>query len=383
MNSVQFDIWAVLFIVGAFQGYFISIVLFSTNRGRKAANICLGLLIFLFSMTMFAYVLGISGLYERWPHLFGVTGPLWYLLGPLFYFYIKLLLYIPIKISLKYIIHVIPAIINLSLNMPFYILDADAKLAFFSTAGPSTDSVIGPIIFLIQVPTYLLLSIRIIREYESQYKNSESNSSIIHIGRIQILLLMIITPVIHDFIIFILKYTNNYTTGAELMTLNYSTMIFYTLMIQSFAYFVIRQPDEIFPALVSSADKYKTSTLRDSDKKEHLENLHILMNEEKPFLEPNLNRSDLATMLSISPHNLSQLLNQDAGLSFYEFVNNHRINEVKKRLVNSEYENYTVLAIALDVGFNSKSSFNRIFKQQTGVTPSSFVKMHNAADNKI
>ena len=83
MASIKFDVWTVLLIIGAIQGYFLSVILFSMNRGRRTANICLGLLILSFSLLLTQYVVRISGLYLQWPHLIAITNPLWYLIGPL------------------------------------------------------------------------------------------------------------------------------------------------------------------------------------------------------------------------------------------------------------------------------------------------------------
>ena len=60
------------------------------------------------------------------------------------------------------------------------------------------------------------------------------------------------------------------------------------------------------------------------------------------------------------------------GKNFYKLVNEYRVEEVKKRMVNPEYKNLTILAIAYDSGFNAKSSFNTIFKESTGMTPSGY-----------
>lgn len=375
MNSLQFNIWAVLLIAGAIQGYFLSIVLFSMDRGRKTANICLGLLIFSYSLLLTKFIIPNSGLFPGLPNYFHYSDFLWYLLGPLFYFYIKLLLCVPFKVGLKDLIHIIPALIMLAIASPIDILDGETQLTLFNLRWTYFRLYLIYIMYLVQVPAYLLLSIRIIKNYEVQYKKSESFPALIHFGWLRNLLLIMIAPVVHDFISFMYQITEN----NRVIELNYSVYTFYTIVIYSLAFLVIRQPDKIFPSLANSEEKYKTSTLGESERKVHLDNLYALMREEKPFLDPDLKLSNLANMLSISIHHLSQLLNQDIGLSFYEFINDHRLDEVKKRLMSSKYENYTMLAIALDVGFNNKTSFNRIFKQQTGVTPSNFVKIQKAA----
>lgn len=85
-----------------------------------------------------------------------------------------------------------------------------------------------------------------------------------------------------------------------------------------------------------------------------------------------LTLKDLASALDIYPHYITQVLNTVFNQNFYDFINNYRIEEVKERLRDSQYRNLTVLAIAYDCGFNSKSTFNRIFKQKTGLTPTQY-----------
>lgn len=94
------------------------------------------------------------------------------------------------------------------------------------------------------------------------------------------------------------------------------------------------------------------------------------MKKEKPFLHDDLTLPILAEQCNISNVHLSQVLNQHFQLNFYDFVNQYRIEESKKMLVSSEYNNLSILGIAFSCGFKSKSSFNRYFKKYNGVSPS-------------
>ena len=102
------------------------------------------------------------------------------------------------------------------------------------------------------------------------------------------------------------------------------------------------------------------------------ERLILLMINEEVFLNPLLKVDDVATMLSISEKALSNLLNQHIGKSFNDFVNEYRVDEAKKRLSDASYNNFTIAAIAFDCGFNSLATFQRVFKQVTGTTPSKY-----------
>jgi len=110
------------------------------------------------------------------------------------------------------------------------------------------------------------------------------------------------------------------------------------------------------------------------ENKEKIAALESLMETEKPYLDPELGLNGLAEKLDITPNHLSMLLNDHIGKNFYDYVNQYRVAIVKKRLVDPMYANRTISSIGGDCGFNSKSAFNRIFKNSTGKTPSEYRK---------
>jgi AraC-like DNA-binding protein len=76
--------------------------------------------------------------------------------------------------------------------------------------------------------------------------------------------------------------------------------------------------------------------------------------------------------MSISAHNLSEVINTQAGKNFYDFVNGYRVEAVMRRLRDPRYAHLTILALAEESGFNSKSTFNACFRRHTGLTPSQY-----------
>ena len=105
--------------------------------------------------------------------------------------------------------------------------------------------------------------------------------------------------------------------------------------------------------------------------------LKEVMVSKKPYIEPSLTIYDLARMIDIPAHQLSKVINSEFHCNFFEFVNSYRIEEFKQKAFSRDYKNLTILAIALECGFNSKSAFNRIFKDSTGFTPGEYIKHHN------
>lgn len=105
------------------------------------------------------------------------------------------------------------------------------------------------------------------------------------------------------------------------------------------------------------------------------------MAEEKPYLIETLRISDVAESLGVSSHQLSHVINKEYQMSFFNLINGFRIEEIKRRLTDEKFSGYTILAIALDTGFNSSASFYRIFKNHTGLTPSQYIKRNKILES--
>jgi AraC-like DNA-binding protein len=119
------------------------------------------------------------------------------------------------------------------------------------------------------------------------------------------------------------------------------------------------------------SDKYKKSGMKSELVEELYGKLLKIMDEEKPYLDPRLSLTALAQLMEISPNQLSQIINQKASVNFHDFVNNYRVEEFIQNAQKNK--NFSLLALALDSGFNSKSSFNNIFKKQKGISPSKYL----------
>jgi AraC-like DNA-binding protein len=103
-----------------------------------------------------------------------------------------------------------------------------------------------------------------------------------------------------------------------------------------------------------------------------------MMDAECPWQDCELTLSDLAARLNSTPHKLSEVLNAQMGQTFYDFVNGYRVREVQRRIKAGEPRTRKMLALALDAGFASKSTFNQVFKKHTSHTPSDFWRLNGA-----
>ncbi|MDP3353716.1 MAG: helix-turn-helix domain-containing protein, partial [Flavobacteriaceae bacterium] len=155
-----------------------------------------------------------------------------------------------------------------------------------------------------------------------------------------------------------------------------------SIFILLIGYFGLRQK-EIFNNLhIETSDfikdipiKYVGLTLKEADIDYYIKKLKHHMINEKPYLISNLTLPQLAANLEIPSHHLSKVINENFENNFFDFINQYRIEEVKAKLTDPKFKNFSLLGIALDSGFNSKSAFNRVFKKMTGLTPSKYKEM--------
>jgi len=101
-----------------------------------------------------------------------------------------------------------------------------------------------------------------------------------------------------------------------------------------------------------------------------IEEIVHLMTEEKVYKCPDLDLKSLSEKLQTPSYLVTKAINEGLGLNFYELINRYRVNEVKSLLINHDRKKFTLMAVAFDAGFNSKTTFNTVFKKMTGLTPS-------------
>ncbi|UII80963.1 AraC family transcriptional regulator [Flagellimonas sp. CMM7] len=124
------------------------------------------------------------------------------------------------------------------------------------------------------------------------------------------------------------------------------------------------------------SDKYKSSSLSIEEMESIFKQIKELFEIEKIYLEPQLKIQDLSDSINVTTHNISQTINSKAQQSFYDFVNKYRAEHFKTLLANPDNRKFTILALGIESGFNSKATLNRIFKKQVGVSPKEFQKSH-------
>ena len=373
-----------IYLLASVQGLLLSVLLF-TRKQNHSANIILAMLVFALSLDLIQAAYTFNHLYLAYPHLMGITYVFPFLYGPLFYLYSRHLTSERDALQWKDALHFLPALIILLYSSPVYLLSGDQKIEFIylmNTDRPLDFAIIGnlkPLHGLI----YTILVIRVIARHDRRIRTTYSN-----IDRISLRWLRSLT--IGVAVIWAIVVGS--IGAADLFNLHFSGFdlaiyLCISILIYAIGYMGLQQP-ELFrrasgkdtptPALATpegQPGRYAKSGLSDVTAGEILARLRTLMEEQRPYLNGDLTLAKLAELTGVSPHNLSEALNTRLRLSFYDFVNSYRVDEVKRRLTAREFERYSVLSIAYDSGFTSKTSFNTTFKKHTGMTPSQFMNL--------
>ena len=155
---------------------------------------------------------------------------------------------------------------------------------------------------------------------------------------------------------------------------NFNTYLL--LVIAFFFYFIafklLSNGKEILPK--NEINKYKNSNLNPKLIQQYKTDLISSMEKDKLYINGKLSIQDVSSSLGIPRQYISEVLNEHMDTNFQDFINQYRVEEFIIRLKNDQNNHFTLLGIATDVGFNSKSSFNAIFKKYKGLTPTQFKK---------
>jgi len=291
--------------------------------------------------------------------------------GPLMYIYIRTLIDPKPRLRHYYISWLLPVIAFAVLtlvyrNQPILIFDSFLEDAPLRAVRFSYAILLMISIFGYSIMTFVKLGI-----HKKKIKDMYSfTSQKITLGWA---LFVSITFFMMYFGLFALGFTRVFAKNFNFdpLLLGNSILVFYSFAFSIFGY----QQGRIYPEEVPlEKPKYERSGLRPETMSKLKDKLMGLMENEQLYREPELTILDVSQRLSVPRHHLTQLLNDKLGKNFYTFINEYRIQDAKQRLKDPKNNNLTVLAIGYDAGFNSKSSFNTLFKKSTGVTPSEFRK---------
>lgn len=365
------DFIAIIIFLGVVQGILVGILLLTLNRGNTQANRLLGILMILFSFSISGLLLLRININSNLLFFAENLSSVILLFGPLFYFYILALVRKDFRLNKKSLLHFTPFILLILFDLGFYLFTSKGKLETEYNQMFSALDIIILGIQVVHVFIYLTFVKKIIKEHELKIKSTFSFIENINLKWLKLTanLMQLIFGLIAAALIIAsagLNIEYYFKTVIPLLA---------SLAILGLGYWGFKQPI-IFPPEEEKKEsrKYEWSGLSDEKADEYLSRLKIIMIRDKPYLESSLTLQKLADMAEISPQNLSQVINVKLNQNFFDFINYYRITEAKKLLIDPRGQLLTILAIAEEAGFNSKSSFNAAFKKMTGMTPTEYKK---------
>ncbi len=369
-----------VFTIGIFLCFFLQFLLLLKKQASTSDRI-LAVWMFVFGLHLFSYYLYSLGYWEKYPHLSGIHHPFPLLHGPFLFLYVLFSVRSDQHFNWQYYLHFTPAVLFYVYMIPFLFFYTEEQKLMVNHGvidDYSTFMPVSIVAFIISGIGYSIASYRLLIRYNDLTKQNFAYKETIDLNWLKYFIwgvgmmffIATIAIILEELIGIIFSFNTD--------------LIFYVLMI-TFIFFlgfsgirhknIFTDPSNENRQIIepNTSEQYNRSGLKVDDALQYHQKLLELMKSAKPYIEPKLTLSNLADELDISVNHLSQVINQYEEKNFFDFVNYYRVEEFKERAVDPINRNFSILAIAFDSGFNSKSSFNQVFKKVTGQTPSQYM----------
>jgi AraC-like DNA-binding protein len=307
--------------------------------------------------------------------------PLLFLYGPLLYLYVSSLALENFRLKKSQLLHLLPLIaiaVHRSIVGPVPIGS--------STNSAGAVSVVYNNIYyglmVLSMLVYWFFSLKLIISHRKNIPNHFSNYSAKNsLGWLVSVLTLFLVLFITDFSISLIdRVFDSGLRHFPMLSLNLTIFTFIMIFfgINQTVIYKSRLKNEEEPESPDVSENHEIKNTRtaltDKQTEELTKIVFKYLQSKKPYLNPDYSLQMMAVDLQISRHKLSYIINIGLQKNFYKLINELRVNEVKEMLLNPEYQHYSLLGIGLECGFNSKTSFNRIFKEETGFTPTEYKK---------
>ncbi|MCF6366173.1 MAG: helix-turn-helix domain-containing protein [Bacteroidales bacterium] len=366
-----------IFLVGAVQAFFLAILLVS-KKNKITADYILSVWLIITAIPLFLYFIN----YESYSYILNnsksiptylmiINIPFLLVQSPFLFIYVNTIIKGTKNFKLSYLLHFIPVLLFF---LSFYIVigfRAEDKMTFNLFDYKYHQLIISFFPFtLILAFFYIIKSYLKIEKYKKTLYKQFSYTENIDFNWLKNLILITSSVwIVLGIFAFMFKKIHTEVNIHDIVLISASIAIFII------GYFGFLKTNVFFNKellIKKNSIEKKKNVIPDENIEKLIKKVKAFMLEEKPYLESKLSIKQLADMLSIQTYQLSGIINDYLHKNFFDFVNEYRVEEVKKQMQKNK--NYTLLAIAYDCGFNSKSSFNRIFKNLSGLTPSEYQK---------
>jgi len=375
------------------SGFVITLIIIFSLIKASRKELASRILILFFLLVFFAIIQFYGDLHHLRPiYLLGLffTDPAGYLAGPLLLLYVKSLYQNDKNLFWNHKFHFIPFLVYfIFISAPVFIslIIRDYPFEYLKVLNGSYFFQIEQIVQSSFLAVYAFLTLRQLSKYQHSLKLNFSNLVDKDLNWIKYLIIGVLAIMCIDISTSIYEIAVAETNWD----IGYLTIIPMIGLIIYLGYYGTNQSKILLPDFIldntpkhQAIDAPKLTQLS-SNSAQEIEDLKKRLIEvletDKPFLDENLTLRGLADQIPTTDKKLSALLNHYLNTTFYDLINSYRVEAVKLNLVDPNYEKYTLLAIAYECGFKSKTSFNRIFKKVSGLSPTAYKKQFQS--NKL
>lgn len=354
----------------------ISISLFTATllivkKGKSKPDILLFSWMLVLAFHLFLYYINFTESQFRVPQLLGIEIPLPLIHGVLLFMYVASVTNQFHQYTWQILLHFLPISIGYIYLFPLLLSNNENKIDFYVNGfeGYQNFMYYGLILIFISGIVYVVWSVFLLQKHRKNIRKHFSNLKEINLNWLRFLIFGL--GIVWSIVII----TNN--DAYIFLAVSVFVILIGFFGIQQRTIFVNPETsfrNETNKESTNKSKKYAKSGLKMEVADETYQNLLHLFVIEKYYQKNDLSLDYLATELNINSNYLSQIINEKEGKNFYDFVNSFRVKAFQQMVKDQKHEQFTLLALAFECGFNSKSSFNRYFKKQTGQTPSEFVK---------
>lgn len=346
------------------QGVFASILLL-VSRINKRANSFLGLLVLAFSLWLCDSFFSLVGIYGQNPNYYFL--PIYFSLafGPLVYFYTKTLVLKEFVFSKSDWFHFIPVLFQVIMYVTLRMGNYEDRRWFWMEIHEPVTYNLEFNLSLISLVFYLFLSIKLVAKYQHWIKNEFSEISKINLKWLRQLFLGMIVISLLWLVEAFMRTFFNYFPDTLIMALPMGILVLF-MAVGGLLQKVIMG--------ASTFEQKKNSKTEQTLNEALLQKIISEMQQHKYYLDSELTLNSFANTIGENKRAVSNCINQGARMPFIDFVNKYRVEEFQNLAMKEGSEKLSLLGLALDSGFNSKSTFNRVFKSMVGVSPSEYKK---------
>ena len=388
---MDISILKLILLAGALQGFVLALLL-ATRQGNQPANRLLAVLLILLSFHLVLVGFDERAFMMKYAYLSHVSWVLPALYGPLVLLFLRRMTHLAPSFSWWELLYFLPFLVVFFLELPYFLASPEAKRAYLDDYARSVEDDFGLVNQLVNFihVVFFGLCILLYRKHLRRIRDFYSDLSKVRMDWMGHFLYISFGIVLFSILVFYARKFHWPFFGA-FYPWHFLRVV---AIIYWMAYRALAQPElfsahhpapekEDAPLLVSmpytavlpdEGEAQPSQALSPAARQALAQQLTALMEQGKRFLNSDLTLQDLTDELQTNRQYVSETLNSHLGKNFYDFVNDYRIAEFQRLCQDPACRHLTILALAYDSGFNSKATFNAVFKKKTGLTPSAYLR---------